>query len=164
MAEKEKTYFELLQEQAEQAKQAGNTQGPELGVGPHRFTIIGGKTGTTKDKRDWSALVARHTNGHEYFLFYNLYWPLKNGEIQPQLNVDVFNWIVGFNPTALSNYSEENFNKYFNDLVGRQFEINYSMSKRGKIFIDFKTLPFEVGLIPEEEEVEVDEINFDDIE
>lgn len=157
----EKTYFEILQEQAAAAAAAGAQQGPALGVGLHRFTIIGGVSGT-KDGREWSAVAARHTNGSEYRLFYNLYWPLKDGEITPQLNVNVFNWIVGFNPNGLAGYTEKSFDKYFNGLVGKQFEVNYTMSKQNKVVLDFKTLPVETTIA--EEILEVDEINFDAVE
>lgn len=161
----EKTYFELLQEQAAQTKTAGTTQGPELGVGTHRFTIIGGVSGA-KDGRDWSAVAVRHTNGSEYRLFYNLYWPLRDGELTPRLNVDVFNWIVGFDQPSLASYTEKSFDKYFNNLVGKQFDINYTVASRGKyagkVVLDFTTKPVEItGL---EETLEVDEINFDAFE
>lgn len=165
MSTKEKTYFEILQEQAQKAQERAQERGPELGVGPQRFTIIGGISGT-HNNRDWSAVQVRHTNGHEYRLFYNLYWPLKPGEITPQLNVDVFNWIVAFAPDALATYTEPNFDAYFNSLVGKQFEVNYTVVSKGasagKVVLSFKDKP--ILLDVEEEEIAVDEINFDAIE
>lgn len=158
---KEKTYFEVLQEQAAAASAAASARGPELGVGPHTFTIIGGTHGS-KDGRDWSAVVARHTNGHEYRLFYSLYWPLKEGEIEPRLNVNTFNWIVAFDRDALAKYDKNDFDDYFNKLAGRSYEIRYTTSKRGKVVIDMAATPVLLDTL--EEELVVDEINFDEIE
>ena len=160
MAEKEKTYFEQLQEQAKEQQEKAAERGPELGVGPHQFTIIGGTHGT-KGTYDWSAIVARHTNGFEYRLFYNLYWPLKEGELEPRLNVDTFNWLVAFDPTGIASYKEENFDNFFNALTGKSYEIRYTTSKRGKVVTDFKALP--VSLDTLEETLTVDEINFDEV-
>lgn len=157
---KEKTYFEQLQEQAEAAKKASVERGPELGVGPQTFTIIGGTHGE-KDGREWTAVVARHTNGHEYRLFYSLYWPLREGELEPRLNVDVFNWIVAFDRAALSSYTETTFDNYFNSLAGKTYAINYMMSKKSKVVIDFKTEPLAMDML--EETLSVEEINFDTI-
>lgn len=159
--EKEKTYFEQLQEQAEAAKKAAAERGPELGVGPHQFTIIGGTHGE-KDGREWSAVVMRHTNGHEYRIFYNLYWPLKEGELEPRLNVDTFNWICDFDRASLSSYKEENFDNYFNALAGKSYEVQYTLNKKGKVVPDFKATP--VALDTLEEELVVDEIDFDAVE
>lgn len=158
---KEKTYFEILQEQAAEAAKAASVRGPELSVGPHTFTIIGGTHGA-KDGREWSAVVARHTNGHEYRLFYNLYWPLKEGEIEPRLNVNTFNWIVAFDRDALAEYDKNDFDDYFNKLAGRSYEIRYTTSKRGKVVIDMAATPVLLDTL--EEELVVDEINFDEIE
>lgn len=159
---KEKTYFEQLQEQAAIQAAAVTERGPELEVGPHKFTIIGGTHGTSEGGYDWTAVVLRHTNGHEYRIFYNLYWPLKEGEIEQRLNVDAFNWIVSFDKAALASYKEENFDAYFNGLAGKSYEINYTLTKTGKVVPDFKTPP--VYLDDLEDELEVDEINFDEIE
>lgn len=159
----EKTYFEILQEQAAKAAASSKEQGPELTVGTHRFTIIGGASGVSKNTgKEWASVVVRHTNGHEYRLFYTLYWPLKAGELTPRLNVDCFNWIVGFDQAALASYTEVSFDKYFDGLTGRQFDINYTLSKQGKVVIDYKTLPVESGTM--EESIELEEINFDEIE
>lgn len=157
---KEKSYFEQLQEQAEAAKKAASERGPELGVGPQQFTIIGGTHGE-KDGREWSAVVARHTNGHEYRLFYNLYWPLKEGELEPRLNVNVFNWIVGFDPAGIASYTGKDFDDYFNTLTGKSYELKYITSKRGKVFVDFAATPIALDTL--EEELVVDEIDFDAI-
>jgi hypothetical protein len=159
--EVEKTYFEQLQEQAEAAKKAAAERGPELGVGPQSFTILGGTHGE-KDGREWSAVVARHTNGHEYRLFYNLYWPLKEGELEPKLNVDTFNWICDFDKTALASYKEANFDNYFNKLTGKSYEIRYKLSTKGKVVIDFSISPLLLDTL--EEELVVDEIDFDAVE
>lgn len=158
---KEKTYFEVLQEQAAEAAAAASARGPELGVGPHTFTIIGGTHGA-KDGREWSAVVARHTNGHEYRLFYNLYWPLKEGEIEPRLNINTFNWIVAFDRDALAKYDKNDFDDYFNKLAGRSYEIRYTTSKKGRVVIDMEATPVLLDTL--EEELVVDEINFDEIE
>lgn len=161
MAEtREKSYFEQLQEQAEAAKKAASERGPELSVGPQQFTIIGGTHGE-KDGREWSAVVARHTNGHEYRLFYNLYWPLKEGELEPRLNVNVFNWIVGFDPVGIASYTGKDFDDYFNMLTGKSYELKYTTSKRGKVVVDFAATPIALDTL--EEELIVDEIDFDAI-
>ena len=158
-----KSCFEQLQEQAKIAESKATERGPELGVGPHVFTIIGGTRGVTVETGNaWSAVVVRHTNGHEYRLFYNLYWPLKDGELEPNLNVDAFNWVTGFDPIALSSYTGKDFDDYFNGLTGKQFEIRYTTFKTGRIGVDYKSIP--VLLDSLEEELEVDEINFDEIE
>ena len=160
MAEKELTYFEQLQAEAAKAQENAQARGPELQPGVHQFTIIGGTHGT-KEGRDWSAVVVRHTNGHEYRLFYNLYWPLKEGELTPQLNVSVFNWICAFDRDLLSDYKGEDFDKYFDALVGKQFEIEYVVNKRGRVVVNFNKLPIALNVL--EEELSVDEINFDEI-
>lgn len=159
----EKSFFEQLQEQAKAAESKATERGPELGVGPHVFTIIGGTSGVKEATGNaWSAVVVRHTNGHEYRLFYNLYWPLKDGELEANLNVDAFNWVTGFDPIALSTYTGKDFDDYFNGLTGKQFEIRYTAFKSGRIGVDYKSIP--VLLDSLEEELEVDEINFDEIE
>jgi len=157
---KEKSYFEQLQEQAEAAKKAAAERGPELGVGPQSFTIIGGTHGV-KDDREWSAVVARHTNGHEYRLFYNLYWPLKEGELEARLNVDTFNWIVGFDPVGIASYTGKDFDDFFNKLTGKSYELKYTTSKKGKVVLDFGATPIALDTL--EEELVVDEIDFDSI-
>jgi hypothetical protein len=159
--ETEKTYFEQLKENAEKVAASASERGPELGVGPQPFTIIGGTHGE-KEGREWSAIVARHnTNGYEYRLFYNLYWPLKEGELEERLNVDTFNWIVGFDPKLLTGYKEKNFDAFFNSLVGRSYEINYVVNKKMKVVVDFKTLPILLDVL--EETLTVDEIDFDSV-
>ena len=158
----EKTFFEQLQEQAKEAESKVTERGPELGVGPHVFTIIGGASGVSEKGNAWSSVVARHTNGHEYRLFYSLYWPLKDGELEPNLNVDAFNWVTGFDPVALTTYTGTDFDNYFNGMVGKQFEIRYTTFKSGRVGIDYKAIPVLLDGI--EEELEVDEINFDEIE
>jgi hypothetical protein len=159
--EVEKTYFEVLKEQAEKVAATATERGPILTVGPQHFTIIGGTHGE-KDGRDWSAIVARHTNGHEYRLFYNLYWPLKEGELEQRLNVDTFNWIVAFDPTLLAGYKDTNFDAFFNSLVGRSYELRYSTNKRsGKVYLDYTIPPVLLDVL--EEELTVDEINFDEV-
>lgn len=159
---KEKSFFEELQEQAAQVEASATERGPELGVGPHQFTIIGGAHGA-KDGRDWSCIVARHTNGHEYRIFYNLYWPLKEGELEPRLNVNAFNFVTSFDKAALAGYKEPDFDAYFNALAGKSYEINYAAAKRsGKIYPDFSTEPILLDTL--EEELEVDEIDFGEIE
>jgi hypothetical protein len=157
----EKTYFEQLQEQAAAQAAAAKERGPELGVGAHAFTIIGGTHGE-KDGREWSAVVLRHTNGHEYRIFYNLYWPLKEGELEPRLNVDTFNWICDFDRAALASYKEADFDNYFNSLAGKSYEIRYNLSKKGKVVPDFSSAPVLLDTL--EEELTVDEINFDAVE
>ena len=86
-----------------------------------------------KDGREWSAVVARHTNGHEYRLFYNLYWPLKEGELEPHLNVNVFNWIVGFDPVGIASYTGKDFDDYFNMLTGKSYELKYTYQQEVKL-------------------------------
>lgn len=157
----EKSYFEQLQEQAAAQESAAKERGPELTVGPQSFTIIGGTHGTTKDGREWSAVSARHTNGHEYRLFYSLYWPLKAGEIEPGLNVSVFNWIVAFDPTEIAKYTGTDFDNFFNKLTGRAYQINYTVNKSGKVVIDFNTPPLLLDTL--ESELSLDEVNFDAI-
>lgn len=156
----EKTYFEQLQEQAAAQQAAATERGPELGVGPQHFTIIGGTHGS-KDGRDWSAIVARHTNGHEYRLFYNLYWPLKEGELEQRLNVDCFNWICDFDRAALAGYTDKDFDNFFNSLAGKSFEIKYTLSKKSRVVIDFSAAP--IALDSLEESLSIDEINFDEV-
>jgi hypothetical protein len=159
----EKTFFEELQEQAKIEESKATERGPELGVGPHTFTIIGGTSGVKEETGNaWSCIVARHTNGHEYRLFYSLYWPLKDGELEPNLNVDAFHWITGFDPVALSTYKDKDFDNYFNGLTGKQFEIRYTTFRSGRVGIDYKATP--VLLDSLEEVLEVDEIDFDSIE
>lgn len=159
----EKTFFEELQERAKIAESKAAERGPILGVGPHTFTIIGGTSGVKESTGNaWSCIVARHTNGHEYRLFYNLYWPLKDGELEPNLNVDAFNWVTGFDPIALSTYKDKDFDNYFNGLTGKQFEIRYTTFRSGRVGIDYKSIP--VLLDSLEEVLEVDEIDFDSIE
>lgn len=160
MAEKELTYFEQLQAEAAKAQESATVRGPELAPGLHQFTILGGTHGS-KEGRDWSAVVVRHTNGHEYRIFYNLYWPLKEGELEPKLNVSVFNWICSFDKSLLATYKEDNFDKYFDALVGKSFEITYTVNKKGRVVIDFNKHPIPVNVL--EEELSVDEINFDEI-
>ena len=157
----EKSYFEQLQEQAKLQSAAAKERGPELGVGPQSFTIIGGTHGS-KEGRDWSAVVLRHTNGHEYRIFYNLYWPLKEGELEQRLNVNTFNWIVAFDPKLLASYTDKDFDNYFNSLAGRSYEVKYTLSKKGKVVIDFEATPILLDVL--EEELAVDEIDFDAVE
>jgi hypothetical protein len=156
----EKTYFEQLQEQAEAQAASAAARGPELGIGPQTFTIIGGTHGE-KDGREWSCVVARHTNGFEYRLFYNLYWPLKEGELEPRLNVDAFNWVVDFDRPALASYTDKDFDNFFNSLAGKSYEVKYTTSKKGRVVIDWKSSPILLDSL--EESLEVDEINFDEV-
>lgn len=157
----EKTYFEELQEQAAAQAAAAKERGPELSVGPQHFTIIGGTHGE-KDGREWNCVVARHTNGFEYRLFYNLYWPLKEGELEQRLNVNAFNWVVDFDREALASYTDKNFDAFFNALAGRSYEITYTTTKKGKVVIDNKVAPILLDSL--EEALTVDEINFDEVE
>lgn len=156
-----KTYFEELQEQAAAAMAAATSRGPELTTGPQQFTILGGTHGT-KDGRDWSAVVLRHTNGHEYRIFYDLYWPLKEGELEQRLNVNAFNWICAFNKDLLASYTDSDFDNYFNALAGKQFELQYTVTKKGKVVVDFSKNPIPLDVL--EETLVVDEINFDEVE
>lgn len=158
-----KSYFEELQEQAALAEKSmkERTTAPTLEEGPHQFTIIGGASGE-KGGRAWSAIVVRHTNGHEYRIFYNLYWPLKPGEISQSLNVNTFNFICGFDKSFLSTYKEKSFDGYFDALTGRSYTINYHTASSGKVYPDFKTLPVYQDVL--EETLEVEEINFDEVE
>ncbi len=156
----EKTYFEQLQEQAAAQAASAAERGPELSVGPQHFTIIGGTHGE-KDGREWSAIVARHTNGFEYRLFYNLYWPLKEGELEQRLNVDAFNWVVDFDRAALAGYADKDFDNFFNKLAGKSYEIKYTTSKKGKVVIDWSASPIALDTL--EETLSVEEINFDEV-
>lgn len=157
----EKSYFEQLQEQAAAQAAAAKERGPALGVGPHSFTIIGGTHGS-KEGREWSAVVVRHTNGHEYRIFYNLYWPLKEGELEQRLNIKTFDWIVGFDPKAITSYKGADFDDFFNSLSGRSYELKYTLNKKGSVVVDFEALPVLLDAL--EEELTIDEINFDAVE
>lgn len=157
------TFYEILKKQREQAQAQGTGATPNLTAGKHVFTIIAGVSGASQDGRGWSALDVRHTNGYQYRIFYNLFWPLKEGEVEQQLNIDTFNWIEAFDPQALVNYAEDNFDAYFNSLKGKQYEITYMPSRDGqKVFVDFKTPPLLLDIL--EEDILVEEINFDDLE